>query len=106
MFAGQITNPTSPHIYPFFLHHKVIPTKTDNAWPAGLLTIFEHGRAKHSTFGPYDKLLNYCFGSGFTFYVALQRPPASDSRDTVDFVVFLVMLNNDGQQISSHVIAF
>ena len=103
MFAGQITNPTST---PFSCIIKsYLPFKTDNAWPAGLLTIFEHGRAKHSTFGPYDKLLDYCFGSGFTFYVALQRSPASDSRDTVDFVVFLVMLNNDGQ-ISSHVIAF
>lgn len=45
----------------------VIPFKTDNAWPAGLLTIFDHGRAKHSTFENryYDKLLNY-WGSPFT----------------------------------------
>jgi hypothetical protein len=81
-----------------------MPFQTDNAWPAGLLTIFEHGRAKHSTFencyyGPYDKLLNYCFGSDFTFYVAPQNPPASDSHDTVDFIVFLVVFNSDDEPV-------
>lgn len=83
---------------------EVMSFQTDNAWPAGLLTIFEHGRAKHSTFenryyGPYDKLLNYCFGSDFTFYVAPQNPPASDSRDTVDFIVFLVVFNSDDKPV-------
>ncbi|KIK04009.1 hypothetical protein K443DRAFT_94062, partial [Laccaria amethystina LaAM-08-1] len=70
----------------------------------GLLTVFEHGRAKHSMFqnryyGPYDKLLNYCFGSGFTFYVARQSPPASDSHNTVNFVVFLVVFNSDDKPV-------
>ena len=83
---------------------EVMPFQTDNAWPAGLLTIFEHGRAKHSTFenryyGPYDKLLNYCFGSEFTFYVAPQNPPARDSRDTVDFIVFLVVFNSSDKPV-------
>jgi len=83
---------------------EVMPFQTDNAWPAGLLTIFEHGRARHSTFencyhGPYNKLLNYCFGSKFTFYVAPQNPPASNSRDTVDFVVFLVVFNSDDKPV-------
>ncbi|TEB37923.1 hypothetical protein FA13DRAFT_712282 [Coprinellus micaceus] len=71
---------------------------TSEAWPVGLLNIFEHNRDNHSTFenryrGPYDKLLNYCFGDGFTFYVGLHNPPV-ESRDSVDsdtlvlFVVF------------------
>jgi len=72
---------------------------TDNAWPAGLLTIFELCRAERETFenryyGPYDKLLNYCFGSDFTFYVALQNPPIDDSRDAIDYIGLLVVFNS------------
>lgn len=72
---------------------------TDNAWPTGLLTIFEQCYAKHETFkncyyGPYDKLLNYCFESDFIFYVALQSSPNDDSCDTINFIVFLVMFNS------------
>ena len=79
---------------------EIMPFQTDDACPAGLLAIFEPGRAKHSTFGnryygPYDKLLKYCIGSDFTFYVAPQNPPTNDSRDTVDFIVFLVLDNHD-----------
>ncbi len=75
-----------------------MPFQQDNAWPAGLLTIFDHARAKHTTFenryyGPYDKLLNYCFGDNFKFYIAPQSPPRDDSRDAVDFIVFLVVFD-------------
>ena len=83
---------------------QVMPFQTDNAWPAGLLTIFEHGRAKPSTFenryyGPYDKLLNYCFGSEFTFYVAPQNPPTYDSRDAVEFILLLVVYNSNDKPV-------
>jgi len=78
---------------------QVMSFLTDNAWPAGLLTIFEQCRAEREAFenryyGPYDKLLNYCFGSDFTFYVAPQSPPNDDSRDAIEFVVFLVVFNS------------
>ena len=61
-----------------------MPFQTDDTWPAGLLTIFNHARAKRTSsenryYGPYDKLLNYCFGDSFTFYLAPQNPPRDDS---------------------------
>lgn len=76
-----------------------MPFLSDTSWPTGLLTIFDHGRAKRATFehryyGPYDKLLNYCFGDDdFTFYVAPQKsPPRDDGRDGVsDLLVSLVV---------------
>lgn len=76
----------------------------DNTWPAGLLTIFEHARAKHTAFenryyGPYDKLLNYCFGNSFKYYVAPQCHPRDDSRDAVDFIVFFVVFNEDDRPV-------
>ncbi|KZP29209.1 hypothetical protein FIBSPDRAFT_946859 [Athelia psychrophila] len=72
-----------------------MPCQTDTTWPPGLLTIFEHSRARNTTFenryyGPYDKLLNYCFGQSFNYYIAPQNFPTADSRDMVDFIVFLV----------------
>lgn len=75
-----------------------MPFHTDGHWPAGLLTIFDHARAKQSTFenryyGPYDKLLNYCFGGNFNFYVAPQNPTRDDSRETVDSTVLLVVFD-------------
>ena len=77
---------------------------TDNTWPAELLTIFEQCCAKHETFencyyGPYDKLLNYCFRSNFTFYIAPQSPPNDNSHDTIDFIVFLVVFNSKKKPI-------
>src|SRR6266545_5133675 len=44
-----------------------MPFSTDNSWPAGLLNIFEICRKVNSPlenryYGPYDKLINYCFG--------------------------------------------
>jgi hypothetical protein len=78
--------------------------QTDEIWPTGLLTIFNHARAKRTTFenryyGPYDKLLNYCFGESFAFYVAPQNPPRDDSRDTVDFIVFLIVFDKDDKPV-------
>ncbi|KIJ36795.1 hypothetical protein M422DRAFT_50917 [Sphaerobolus stellatus SS14] len=83
---------------------RVVPFLTDNTWPAGLLTIFEHGRQRHATFenlyyGSYDKLLNYCFGSDFTFYIAPQNLPADNSREAVDFILPLVVFNNNDQPV-------
>lgn len=81
-----------------------MPFQSDNTWPAGLITIFNHARAKRTTFenryyGPYDKLLNYCFGESFTFYVAPQNPPRDDSRDAIDFVVFMVVFDRNDKPV-------
>lgn len=81
-----------------------MPFSADDAWPAGLHIIFDHARTKHATFenryyGPYDKLLNYCFGESFTYYVAPQSPPRDDSRDAVDFIVFLVVYDTNDKPI-------
>ena len=77
--------------------------QTDNIWPAGLLTIFEHKRGASSLenryYGPYDKLLNYCFGTGFAFYVAPQNPQSDDSRETVHFVVVLVVFDKNDKPV-------
>jgi hypothetical protein len=78
-----------------------MPFSTDDSWPAGLLTIFEICRNKdkpleYRYYGPYDKLLNYCFGDSFTFFVAPQNPPGDESiKDTLDFIVFLVVFDAD-----------
>ena len=72
---------------------------TDTAWPQGLRTIFDICRQQREPlenryYGPYDKLLNYCFGDSFQYFVAPQSPPSDLTlRDTVDFVVFLVVFN-------------
>jgi len=73
-----------------------MPFQTDNSWPAGLRIIFERACARRDiTFenrynGPYDKLLNYCFGNGFTFYISPQNPPVVDSHHTVNLAIFPV----------------
>ncbi|KAF8799606.1 hypothetical protein BYT27DRAFT_7201276 [Phlegmacium glaucopus] len=51
-----------------------MPISTDTAWPAGLLTIFEICRQEPSYenrfYGPYNKLLTYCFGpNSYTYFV-------------------------------------
>jgi hypothetical protein len=81
-----------------------MPFQSDNTWPTGLQTIFNHGRAKRTTFedryyGPYDKLLNYCFGGSFTFYIAPQNPPRDDSRDVFDPTVFLVVFDSNDKPV-------
>ena len=81
-----------------------MPFQSDNTWPAGLITIFNHARAKRTTFenryyGPYDKLLNYCFGESFNLYVAPQNPPRDDSSDAIGFVVFLVVFDSNDKPV-------
>lgn len=81
-----------------------MPFLSADGWPAGLLTIFDHARAKRTSFesryyGPYDKLLNYCFGDDFTFYVAPQNPPRDDGRDAVDFIVFFVVFDSNDKPV-------
>ncbi|KAJ7456036.1 hypothetical protein B0H11DRAFT_231932 [Mycena galericulata] len=80
-----------------------MPFDTDTAWPAPLHTIFEVSRAtlgtsEHRYYGPYDKLLNYCF-DGFTFFVTRQSPPRDDKTETVDFVVFLIVMDQRRQPV-------
>ncbi len=87
---------------------------TNTAWPQGLCTIFDICCQQCKPFEnryyrPYDKLLNYCFGESFQYFVAPQNPSSDLTlRDTVNFVVFLVVfdanhrpvlfaeINNDG----------
>ncbi|KIJ24730.1 hypothetical protein M422DRAFT_237347 [Sphaerobolus stellatus SS14] len=81
-----------------------MPFETDTTWPPGLLTIFDHGRARSTTlenryYGPYNKLLDYCFGNTFAYYVAPQKLPTDDNRETVDFIVFLVVFDNNGKPV-------
>ncbi|KAJ6490658.1 hypothetical protein C8R47DRAFT_1014108 [Mycena vitilis] len=74
-----------------------MPFDTDTTWPAPLRTIFEVSRAtlgtsEHRYYGPYDKLLNYCFDE-FAYFVAPQAPPRDDATGTVDFGVLLVVMD-------------
>ena len=67
---------------------------TDTAWPDGLVALFNIRRQQQGSFqnryyGPYDKLLNYCFGNSFSYHVAPQSPTRDDSRETVDFIVYV-----------------
>jgi hypothetical protein len=79
-----------------------MPFSTDANWPQGLLNIFKVSRnqiapLKSRYYGPYDRLFNYAVVEGsFTFFLALQTAPGETSaRDTVDFVVFMVVLNQE-----------
>ena len=81
-----------------------MPFLADDAWPAGLLTIFEicHHELQsleNRYYGPYNKLLTYCFNpDSFKYFVAPQNSQsASSSRDTIDFVVFSVF-DSDAQR--------
>ncbi|KAF5332291.1 hypothetical protein D9611_008189 [Ephemerocybe angulata] len=67
-----------------------MPFTTDAAWPAGLLKIFETCRhdlqslqpLEDRYYGPYIKLLTYCFGpDSFNFFIAPQSP----RNDTIEF---------------------
>ncbi|KAJ6524279.1 hypothetical protein DFH09DRAFT_1189771 [Mycena vulgaris] len=77
-----------------------MPFNTDTEWPPRLVTIFEisrkfHGSLENRYYGPYDKMLNYCFGEGFDFIVAPQAPPADDTRKTVNFIVYILVLDKN-----------
>ena len=82
-----------------------MPFESDNAWPTGLLAIFEHARAMKTTFerryyGPYDKLLNYCFGDSFQFYIAPQNSTRDDSRDAaIDFIVSFIVFHRSRKPV-------
>ena len=96
--------PVSPHVWTSALHENHDDTRmsfsTDTAWPQGFRTTFDICREQGKPFenryyGPYDKLLNYCFGESF-YLVAPQNPPSDHDdarRETVDFIVFLVVFD-------------
>lgn len=71
-----------------------MPFSTDTTWPAGLQRIFDVYRQvqyENRHFGPYTKLLTYCFGDSdsFDFFVGPQVPACDLSpRDTDDFFVY------------------
>ncbi|KAM6491925.1 hypothetical protein JOM56_012563 [Amanita muscaria] len=75
---------------------------TDATWPAGLHTIFDIcrqefpplERVENRYYGPYTKLLTYCFPDSFDFFVAPQAPPSEfPFCDTVDSIVYLVVFD-------------
>ncbi len=76
-----------------------MPFSTDTAWPQGLCTIFDICCQQCEPFenryyGPYNKLLNYCFSNSFQHFVAPYSPPSAlTSCDTIDFEVFLVVFD-------------
>jgi hypothetical protein len=79
---------------------------TDANWPQGLLNIFNISRNQNAPlksryFGPYDRLFNYAVIEGsFTFFLDPQTAPDETSaRDAVDFVVFMVVLNQEQKPV-------
>ncbi|KAF9477780.1 hypothetical protein BDN70DRAFT_861334 [Pholiota conissans] len=83
-----------------------MPFSTDTSWPPGLLKIFEPYRSKrpedYILFGHYDKLLNYCFGDSFEFFVLPQNPLGDDiSRDIDlgDFAAFLIVVDTERRPV-------
>jgi hypothetical protein len=83
-----------------------MPFSTDVNWPQGLLDIFNAGRNQNALlesryYGPYDRLLNYAAIEGsFTFFLAPQTAPDETSPcDTVEFVVFMVVLNQEQRPV-------
>jgi hypothetical protein len=83
-----------------------MPFSTDVSWPQGLLDIFNVSRKKIALLeshynGPYDRLFNYAVIEGsFTFFLSRQTVPDETSpRDTVDFVVFMVVLNQEHKPV-------
>ena len=83
-----------------------MPFSTDVNWPKGLLDIFNISRNKNAPlqsryYGPYDRLFNYAVIEGsFTFFLAPQTAPDETStRDAVDFVVFMVVLNQEQKPV-------
>ena len=72
----------------------------------GLLNIFNVSRNQNAPlesryYGPYDRLFNYAVVEGsFTFFLAPQTVPDEISaRDAVDFVVFMVILNQEQKPV-------
>ncbi|KAJ6463526.1 hypothetical protein C8R45DRAFT_878456 [Mycena sanguinolenta] len=77
-----------------------MPFETDTSWPHGLITTFERARVLERPvplrsladryYGPYNKLLVYCFGENFDFVVGPQVPPDDTSQGAFDFVNIVV----------------
>jgi hypothetical protein len=85
---------------------RIMPFSTDANWPQGLLNIFNLSRNQNTPlesryYGPYDRLFNYAVIEGsFTFFLAQQTSPDETSaRDAVDFVVFMVVLNQQQKPV-------
>ncbi|KAF8232077.1 hypothetical protein L208DRAFT_1436812 [Tricholoma matsutake] len=83
-----------------------MPFSTDANWPQGLRNIFNVSRNQNTAvesryYGPYDRLFNYAVIEGsFTFFLAPQTAPDETSpRDAVDFVTFMVVLNQDQKPV-------
>jgi hypothetical protein len=82
-----------------------MPFSTDMNWPQGLLDIFNVSRQNASLesryYGPYDRLFNYAVIEGsFTFFLAPQTTLDETSpRDAVDFVVFMVVFNQEQKPV-------
>jgi hypothetical protein len=83
-----------------------MPFSTDVNWPQGLLDIFNVSRKQNAQlesryYGPYDRLFNYAVIEGsFTLFLAPQSAPDQTSpRDAVDFVVFMVVLNQEQKPV-------
>ena len=83
-----------------------MPFSTDANWPQGLLNIFNVSRNQNAPlesryYGPYDRLFNYAVVEGsFTFFLAPRTAPDETStRDTVDFVIFMVVLNQEQKPV-------
>ncbi|KZT22800.1 hypothetical protein NEOLEDRAFT_1096965 [Neolentinus lepideus HHB14362 ss-1] len=77
---------------------------TDTHWPEGVLTIFRicsELDAPHESryYGAYDKLLNYCFGNSFKYFVSPQRAPAKSQDAAADFFIHLVVFNQHGRPV-------
>ncbi|KAI6154638.1 hypothetical protein BKA82DRAFT_860898 [Pisolithus tinctorius] len=83
-----------------------MPFSADTNWLQGLLKIFEVSHDKNAPlesryYGPYDRLFNYAVIEGsFTFFLAPQAAPDEASqRDAVDFVYFMVVLNQEQKPV-------
>jgi hypothetical protein len=73
-------------------------------WPQGLLDIFNVSRNQNASLksrycGPYDRLFNYAVVEGsFTFFLA-PAPIETSAHDGVDFVVSMVVLNQEQKPV-------
>lgn len=82
-----------------------MPFSTDESWPRGLIDIFKVCSDKsrpleNHLYGAYNRLLHYCFGDSFSFFVTPQHPIDDDgSKHTIDFIVFLIVFNGEGRPV-------
>ncbi|KAJ6463529.1 hypothetical protein C8R45DRAFT_522406 [Mycena sanguinolenta] len=87
-----------------------MPFDNDTSWPAGLLTTFDIAPrntigtisftswSNEPYYGPYNKLLAYCFGENFDFVVAPQAPPIDTSKEDL-YLADLIVFNVDQQPV-------